>query len=901
MVVKSSRYLQVTKTGGAPPSGRATPGERIFGKMFPNRTTVGGGWSSDRINYVQHMTDWVYVAINAIWSKTAAIMPNLAYVTDVKKPGMTVKACERGLLNASGRGFGGSAGIGVEKGFAQFVDHRAWTPAERISGGFTGSFLTMGEYYSKALSVVKPHDELEPLESGHLLRRLIENPNVQDTSYDLLYEWGMYLELCGISYLWALPNAFGKPAELWVIPAHWVWPRTGGGDRVDEDDPNAEKMVDYYEVRPISLGGMGTAGMIRIPAGEVIVARHKSPLNKLDGYSRLWAISRWIDTQESISKSRWAQFINQARPEFWVELGPGYTDPDDDMISRMEARIAAKHQGEFNMGKPIFTPAGAKVTPLSFSPTEMAYHDSMEQVRDMILSSFGVPKSAVGVVTDMTYGSILATLMCFCEQAINPRLAMLGQVLTKQLASRWDDETRKCKLWWDNCSPADPAQVNSDLQVDLQGNWITPNEGRALRGRKAYKLGGDNPLVQGPGGLMPLPINAEESMDDLGELVAMYTNQVAGGKDADKLATMESNEDLPKDVVDGAGDEQQPHLLAAESLDGDAGIEEPNGKPQKSLDRIKSWDNWFATVGYAKQWESIKDQCGRGSAEPDGWVERALGFAHITESNRITDRLREKRLVQKQSGAHDYATTQFDLTGDALAQVALLQSRISKDDLKPEGMEDRPHVTVRYGLLDDSPAAVQAMCAGRGVVRALVGEVDYFPNDGHDVLILRVESDDLVTLNAELGELPNVQTYPDYQPHVTLAYLKPGCGEKYARELAAEPVEVEFDQLVFSDRSGQVTSIPLTYAGEAAPDAVAKSSGTQSVYDMINDFLLEPSTAGVREVQSAIRRLPGIEAAAVVRRFFDRSWLAEETAADSADQAGIYLREIAVRKLRERR
>lgn len=605
MATRSSRYLPALKAASSIVEKRATPGEKVMGRLFPNRG-IGypGGWSADRIKQVQHMTDWTYVAVHTICMKIASVMPNLAFVSPVRRPGLTVKACQRSLFNSLGKGFGGTPYIASNFDYGNSVSPASFTKGRYGSpdpdygvgsfGGSYTSYMTVGEWKSKALSVVKPQDELEPLPSNHLLRRLIENPNPYDTHFDYRYELMMFKLLCGVAYEWIIPNAFGQPCERWVLPSHWVWPRTGGSQFVDPEDPNADKLIQYYEVRP--WGGLGSAGMLRLPPDQVVVHLFKSPINKLDGYSKLWAISRWIDTEESISNSRWAQFINQARPEFWVELGPGFNDPDDNMIARWEAKIAQKHQGEFNMGRPIMTPAGAKVTPLSFNPTEMAYHQSEEQIRDMILSGFGVPKSAVGVVSDMTFGSVLATLMSFCEQCLNPLLAQEGQVETKHLGARFDEGDRRCKIWYDNLAPADPAQVNSDLQLDLQAYSVTPNEIRILRGREPYRIGGDNPIVNGPGGPMPLPINVEERMDDLGELVSLYTDQVAGKKDAEKLATMQSNETLSQDEVRDAGSNGDAGGDADVGLPGDTGgasrptseelssggkVEEPNGKPRK--------------------------------------------------------------------------------------------------------------------------------------------------------------------------------------------------------------------------------------------------------------------------------------------------------------------------------
>lgn len=1653
MTIKSSRYLPALKRTV---SKSATPGERVMGKLFPN-SSYATSWSNNRFEQVQHLLDWQFIAINIIASKVASISPNTAMVSDVHKPGRTVKACQRAM---SGGMFGGSTEISTT--YAKSVHSPVLSGRDMpmgFGGGHGHSFMTIGEYKSKALSVIKPHEELEPLENSHLLRRLIDNPNPMDTAFDYTYEKVMFLYLCGTSYEWIIPNAFGKPAERWVLPSHWVWPRTGDGRLMDENDPNANKLIAYFEVRP--WGGTGSAGMLRIPANEVVMTRFKSPINKLDGYSRLWAISRWIDTEESITKSRWAQFINKARPELWIELGPGYEDPDDNIIARLESKIAQKHQGEMNTGKPLVTPSGAKATVLSFSPNEMdyfqcldkdtecltaegwknytelslttriacfdkdtgrityqtpsninikpyagkmykwngqrvdammspnhrVYHkrltselvggevtkkltpyrnsfrmskvrpgaktvpkwvwdikqveaikpggvfkilcgapaacdaptaikldsygghrqqvreawdkwvepkawmrflgyyisegccivsdrkdgwkidvtqkkyveefrealkpianwneytsqndcvhfttsnkglyaylvkhcgersitkkipdcvkswpaeylielfdalmlgdgttkefvrqstgeetwhgtyptiskqladdvmelaikcgytagiymkdpgewgnhpiyivnisphavldvtaemrtevdyegdiwcvtvptglfvvrrngkahitgNSEEQMAGMILSAFGVPKAAAGLVNDMTFGSILATLMNLCEGCINPLLVMLGQTDTKQLASRWDEDDRKCKLWYDNTTPADPSQVNSDLttdmqcilpgqklkgvvigasesnysgdafeiltesgvtlsvtknhpiltmeglvpacqlkegdhllrdvgkdeflvagyneqhaptvvekvfeafsilnkgwievscapvnfhgdaerfkghikvvgtyrklldgcvsdtaehftegsfiglgfsEVDLKGrsclhllsdgllststrlvggcdhsssflissgvpqllpndaqvgcdiwpvhsqlacigtvsnfnaevlessaqpdvsdpktvcnladrftsevsvgyldhvrsrfgveplclgsvanldamfleggfqrmdadadfarqfsnrftsnvaldkivqirkfhysglvydfesphgliisnslyisncNALTPNEVRVMRGRKPYRLGGNNPLVQGPGGLMPLPINEEESMDDLGELVAQYTSQLAGEKDATKLATQQSNEDIPPDEVTPPAPEDEGEPSKVEELSEDMNdggkIEEPNGKPSKkslvrkspdpyqvaaainraawsrgrvasdgvkvlnegqiqrivddynnktgsseaSVSGIKRGNNGSGSFGmgsgYGMTYEGGKfvitqmksltatkrhdpgtrvtyvgrdgsrlDQHGRivslmRSARTGQWtatvrwdeggqttepledVQEVGGRGTVLRSN--TFKKWCKRWTKQYAG-HDYSSTQFNLEGEAQRRILQWTNSIEDDDLHQKGREDIPHVTVRYGLEGSDAGPVRQLVETFGSVSATLSEVDYFPSEQYDVLIVRVESEQLHTLNELLADLPHVDTHPTYQPHVTIAYLKPGMGQHYVDQLTGmTPDEqgivgdqLQFTHLVFSPKEGTPTLIEIdSYAAQEA-------------------------------------------------------------------------------------
>jgi hypothetical protein len=127
----------------------------------------------------------------------------------------------------------------------------------------------------------------------------------------------MFEELCGVWYVWKVPNRWGRTCELWVIPSHWVWPRTGGGrapdggarDRmrrrgettyeyepdqmggdfarygakyVSIDSPYYDRLIQYYEVRP--WGGFGSAGVLRLPPNEVIMGRWKSQRRALRAF-----------------------------------------------------------------------------------------------------------------------------------------------------------------------------------------------------------------------------------------------------------------------------------------------------------------------------------------------------------------------------------------------------------------------------------------------------------------------------------------------------------------------------------------------------------------------------------------------------------------------------------------
>ncbi len=568
------------------------------------------------------------------------MVPNIAYVSDGSTQDKS-RGQQHKWLNHDRNGLAQGNGELVLHGFngngardsimSRSKGHDGWTSNVSIEPEYqklpwvpaNPNAFQFGGYQRKALSQVKPHEELEPVEYDHPLRRLIENPNPWDTWFDLVYESQMFLELCGVSYLWAVPNDWGVPAELWVIPAHWVWPRTGGGKYVPPDNPHADELIQYYEIRP--WGGMGSAGIIKIPPDEIIMEYWKSPINKIDGYSKLSAAAMIIDTNESQWKCNWSQLQNQALPSCFVELPPDMEDPDDARARRLQARFMDHLQGEYNIGKPFVGMAGMKITPLSFSPESMMYGQTADQSRDMILSTFRVPGAAVGLVKEMTYGSVLSTLAGMCEFCINPRLQMRGQKWTKQLAPKFhrgrefNNRKRSIRVWYDSCTPHDPQQINSDIQLDWQCLAINPNEIRTLRGRKPWPYGGDNPMTQGPGGLMPLPWNKKEEMDkDVADLIGYYS-QHASGQAASQEAQQQAQEQQQQGQQGGQGgfglqpgqsiEEMQEPGQNGQPDNMNPGVENPNGTPSKSLNGVhkngkaSKIDN-YPTIKYIPVWFS---------------------------------------------------------------------------------------------------------------------------------------------------------------------------------------------------------------------------------------------------------------------------------------------------------
>ena len=113
-----------------------------------------------------------------------------------------------------------------------------------------------------------------------------------------------------------------------------------------------------------------------------------------------------------------------------------------------------------------------------------------------------------------------------------------------------------------------------------------------------------------------------------------------------------------------------------------------------------------------------------------------------------------------------------------------IQKKIKKTDVFDEsgcGIETEPHVTLLFGLSENvTKEQLQKHLQPLSKYRTMCLGSSLFENENFDVLKMSAHNKVLVETNKALRDnFDYKNSYRDYSPHVTVAYLRSGEGQKY--------------------------------------------------------------------------------------------------------------------------
>ena len=128
-----------------------------------------------------------------------------------------------------------------------------------------------------------------------------------------------------------------------------------------------------------------------------------------------------------------------------------------------------------------------------------------------------------------------------------------------------------------------------------------------------------------------------------------------------------------------------------------------------------------------------------------------------------------------------------------------------------KGRETDTHITVIYGVCDNSLEAVNHIVKNYKSIKVKLGKVSYFKNaPDFDVVKIEIISEDLKKLHAEIKRTLDVEeTHPIYNPHATIAYVKKGEAAQFGGDTFMEGTEIVFDKVTFINDKDEEIEIKL--------------------------------------------------------------------------------------------
>ena len=129
-----------------------------------------------------------------------------------------------------------------------------------------------------------------------------------------------------------------------------------------------------------------------------------------------------------------------------------------------------------------------------------------------------------------------------------------------------------------------------------------------------------------------------------------------------------------------------------------------------------------------------------------------------------------------------------------------------------KGRDKSPHITVQHGIISEDPADIEKILSEASPVQVELGKISVFSmNDKpYDVVKVEVSSPALSVLReAVRASLEVNDSFKDYQPHVTIAYVKKGEGDNYNGDESFRGAEAMLDTVLLAGNGGKDKRIKL--------------------------------------------------------------------------------------------
>lgn len=317
----------------------------------------------------------------------------------------------------------------------------------------------------------------------------ITKPHPNLTWNDFVYLDAAYKEITGNAF-WRIDDAErGKKTFFPMIPTR-VTPVFDKDGLAGYKYMNGLK-IDYY------------------PVDRVLHDKLPSLNNPFWGAGQLEKIAEWVDTDAYASEFNRLFFVQGASFGGFIET----EEESRERIELIRTGFYQRHVGLSNMHKVAILPKNAKFKEATQTMKDMQFAELDDRYRDKILAAFGVPKTLVGLTTEVNRASAEAAEYVFAKYVIEPKAKQFVNFLNNYVVPLYD-KTGSYYVSYDNFIPVNKEIEIKETEVALNKQpYMTINEVRSLKGLAPIS-GGDvvygTPFNAPIGEPVPQPVETNE-------------------------------------------------------------------------------------------------------------------------------------------------------------------------------------------------------------------------------------------------------------------------------------------------------------------------------------------------------------------------------------------------------
>jgi len=389
--------------------------------------------------------------------------------------------------------------------------------AERVTGE-TGDHTTEAQFVTGVEGYDVPSDwRVAP--SQHRIARLMRRPNPWTDHAQFWFQISQHIETHGVCCLLVLPNEYGQPSELYVVPRTQIQ-SLAGDTRFPEGYYRTQNLSRFPCTREFEANSLTLQERLQSLSNKDYSAKYiieigiPSLLYADDFLNPTSALADALDTDKEMHRARRNALNNEATAGPMLVEEPG-VDLQPDEKDQILTEWQHKNAGPENQGKAYWKPKGIGVENTAHSGREMEYAESARESRDAILGQRLVPPAMVGMGNTASYAGVVGVVKTWSRMSGQPLMRLVAGQLTIGLQRFFSEENREFTIVMQAGNIDDPQTVQSQLDTDIAAKAITTKEYRERRNLPPFgderddaiigTLGADPMGGMGGGGLGGLP------------------------------------------------------------------------------------------------------------------------------------------------------------------------------------------------------------------------------------------------------------------------------------------------------------------------------------------------------------------------------------------------------------